>query len=635
MTLPAGFLDQLRDAVTMSALVGRAVKLTRAGREFKACCPFHGEKTPSFTVNDDKQFGHCFGCGWHGDIFRWLGDHDGLAFIDAVREVAGMAGMDMPAPSPQAAERAARVETVRGALETAQAVYAGQIEQAGAVMEYLAGRGIGREEIAAFGLGYACGGAGSLKGRGIGEALGREAGLLVERSDGAGFREMFWDRITVPIHDARGRIAGFGARTWPGARVSSTSAPPKFINSPDGPLFDKGRLLFNLHRAAPLARAVKVDPANVRPAGSQSALPGRGPGVSGVAEGRLIIVEGYFDVIALARCGIHAAVAPMGTALTEAQLERAWRVHRRPVLLFDGDAAGQRAALRACMTALPALGPGRELAVALLPQGQDPDDLVRALGPEAARREIEALLAEARGVHDFVFEGVLASALRAEGAGGANVGAASQSASMPPAGGVPGALATAGDVGPERIAGVWAQLAEMAGTVADQETRAQYLGLWRARFEREVSTAPQVLAAEPMHAVTRSEDGSYAFPDSESDSAAKLIAIVRAVLKRREERRAITAEIADLMKMAEAIGFVKKEITAVVRDIESDLAHGPAVREEAEMARVLYRRALGIRGPMNEAMLPQATDPRPRAVSASVKRRAAVNALIDARAVEV
>ncbi|MBA3053638.1 MAG: DNA primase [Sphingomonadales bacterium] len=597
MALPIAFLDEIRARVSLSGLIGRGLKLDKAGREFKACCPFHNEKSPSFTVNDEKGFYHCFGCGAHGDVFRWLTDRDGLPFLDAVRELAGLAGLDLPAPSPQAAEAAARVETVREALEIAQAVYAGQLDQTGAVLEYLAGRGIGPEALGTFGIGYARGGDGSLRGSGLGAKLGLAAGLLVPRGDGAGLRELFWDRITIPIHDARGRLVGFGGRVWepgrtsasPGGSATGQSAPvkrPKFINSPDSELFDKGRTLFNLHRAGPASRPQ--------------------------AANRLLVVEGYFDVVALAAAGIGEAVAPMGTALTEAQLERCWRQHHRPVLLFDGDAAGRKAAVRAGRMALPLIGPGRELAVALLPEGRDPDDLVRAAG----RGAIEAVIAEAGALHTFLFDAVVIQAL-AE---------------------VPGGRATP-ELPPEARAAIWDELAELAATIAEPETRAQYLGVWRARFEREVSAVPQLLAGEPVHAVIHAPEvgadgAAYAFPESESDSAARLIALVRAVLKKREERREINDEIKDIMAMAELAGFQKKAILDAVRDIEADLKHGPAVREEDEMHRVLYRRTLGIRGPLNEALLPQLVDGRARTGSAQVKRRAKVSALIDMSAID-
>lgn len=375
MSIPQSFLDQLRERTTMSALVGKTVKLAKAGREFKGCCPFHNEKTPSFTVNDEKGFAHCFGCGWHGDVFKWMADQAGMPFPDAVRDLAGAAGMEVPAPDPASAERTRKVETVRGALETAQEVFVDQLGQAGAVMEYLSGRGVDPADIDVFGIGYARGGDGSLKGHGIGAKLARAAGLLAEREDRS-LREVFHDRITIPIHDAGGRLVGFGGRVWPGRRGDT----PKFVNSPESPVFDKGRTLFNLHRAASAARPQ--------------------------AENRLIIVEGYFDVISLARAGIKSAVAPMGTALTEAQLVRAWRVHHRPILLLDGDEAGAKAAVRACKVALPAASPGHELAVALLPEGQDPDDLVQSGGADA----IEAVLEQAVPMHEFVFDAAVRGA---------------------------------------------------------------------------------------------------------------------------------------------------------------------------------------------------------------------------------
>lgn len=572
MALPVSFLDQVRDATVLSTLIGRTIKIDKAGREWKACCPFHSEKSASFTINDEKGFYHCFGCGAHGDAFRWLGDHQGLPFMDAVRELAEAAGLAMPAPSAEAAQRAAAIATVREALDLAQGVYARQLAEAGAVMQYLAHREIGPAEIEAFGLGYARGHDGSLRGQGIGLATGVAAGLIARRDDGS-MREMFYDRVTIPIHDARGQLIGFGGRVWPG-RKSDT---PKFINSPDGPAFDKGRTLFNHHRAAPAAR----------PGGAN----------------RLIVVEGYFDVVAMTRAGFAECVAPMGTALTPMQLEKCWRIHHRPVLLMDGDRAGRAAALRACQTALPALGPGRELAVAFLPDGKDPDDLLRLDASGTGKRLIAGAIEGALSAHTFLFDAAAGD--------------------------------TGPDGGPEQIAGVWQRLADMAGQIEDGETRAQYLGVWRARFEREISALPQAAADVALHSIERSADGDFTFPETETDSARRLVALVRAILKRREERTLITEEIGELMKMAELAGFQKTAITAVVREIESDLKHGPEKREEEEMNRVLYRRTLGVRGPMNEAMLPQLVDGRPRGASPQIKRKAAMHALIDARATEV
>lgn len=577
MALPPQFLDELRARVTLSAVIARDVKLDKAGREFKACCPYHGEKTASFTVNDAKGFFHCFGCGAHGDAIKWLVDQRGLAFIDAVAELAGQAGMEMPAPSPQAQQRAAQIETVRGALDTAQAIYVRQLGEAGAVMQYLERRGMTPLDIAQFGIGFARGRDGSLRGSGIGSRIGQAAGLLVERDDGR-LRELFHDRITIPIHDARGRLIGFGGRVWDSDSGSGrTFERPKFVNSPDSPLFDKGRTLFNLHRAAAAARPA--------------------------AENRLIVVEGYFDVIAMARAGFAACVAPMGTALTEHQLVRCWRLHHRPVLLFDGDSAGRKAAVRACRTAMPGIGPGRELAIALLPEGKDPDDLLHLDAAGTGRRAIAAALTEAQPLHGFAFDAIVAQA-------GPNPS-------------------------PETAAAIWQELAALAGHVQDDETRAQYLGAWRARFEREVSAQPPLARMEALHAVVHADapgvsGEDYAFPESESDSERRLIALMHALLAKRGERRAINEEIADILKMAKLAGFHPKAIMAAVTDIESDLKHGAARREEDEMQRVLYRRVLGIRGPMSEAMLPQIIDGSPRGASAQVKRRAQVHALIDA-----
>lgn len=567
MALPQAFLDELRDRVRLSELIGRSVQLIKRGREFEACCPFHQEKSPSFTVSDEKGFAHCFGCGWHGDAFRWLADQAGMAFLDAVHHVAGIAGMEVPATAPAEAERAARAGTLREALDMAQAIYARQLPETGAVMEYLAARGIGPDAIERFGLGYARGGSGSLKGV-VGRRLGVDAGLLTERDDGT-LREVAFDRITVPIHDARGNLAGFGARVWPGR----SSDKPKFVNSPDSALFDKGRTLFNLHRASPAARPQ--------------------------AENRLLVVEGYFDAIALDQAGFRAVVAPMGTALTEAQLTRCWRLHTRPVMLFDGDGAGRKAAVRACLTALPLIGPGRSLVVALLPDGMDPDDCARAPGGVAL---IEAAIAEARGLSDVLFD----------------------------------AAAAEPDRSPESTAAIWAVLREQAARIADEDLRAEYLARWRARFDREVSAVPQVMAETALHTVRWTEDGEYAFPDGESDSAARLIALVRALLKRRAERRAIGDEIKDLMGMAKIAGFTGKAITQVVKMIEIDLDGGVGDREAFEMDLVLYRRVLGVRGPLNEAMLPQLVDARAeRKPPAAIKRRAAAYALIDAGGMQV
>jgi DNA primase len=398
VTLSPQFLDEVRGRLVLSALIGRTVKIAKAGREHKGCCPFHGEKTPSFTVNDEKGFFHCFSCGAHGDGFDWLTRTQGLGFIEAVRLLADDAGLVLPERSPAETARAQRITGLRPVLEAAQTVFAGKLAEEAAALAYLHERGFSDEVIAAFGLGWAPAG-GCLRGQGFGQRAMMDAGLIGE-SDGGFTYERFKARVTIPVHDGRGRIIGFGGRVFvpekkgvhaEGAEegrgaekeggVASAesgrtrkSSAPKYVNSPGSEIFDKGRTLFNWHRAAPRVATEK----------------------------RLLVVEGYMDVIALAQAGFGAAVAPMGTALTVEQLERLWQLHQRPVLLFDGDAAGQAAALRACETAMPFIGPARQIAVAVLPAGVDPDDLLRGSGAAA----LEAVIDAAKGLHDFVFDAV-------------------------------------------------------------------------------------------------------------------------------------------------------------------------------------------------------------------------------------
>jgi DNA primase len=357
LSLSPAFLDELRARTSLSALVGRTVKLQRAGREWKACCPFHKEKTPSFTLSDEKGFYHCFGCGAHGDAIRWLTDARGLPFMDAVKELADAAGMEVPAPDPRAQQRAERAVGLYEVMEAAASWYAeqlGGIEGAPA-RAYLTERGITAATLAKFGFGYAPDARGRLKGalKHFGNEKLIEAGLLIVPEDEREPYDRFRGRLMFPIRDQRGRVIGFSARIL-------GAGEPKYLNSPDTPLFDKGRSLFNIDKAGPASRDSK----------------------------RLIVVEGQMDVIALDQAGIGEAVAPLGTALTEGQLGLLWRLSPSPILCFDGDSAGQKAAVRAALRALPAVGPGRSLGFATLPPGQDPDDLIRAGGREA----LEALL---------------------------------------------------------------------------------------------------------------------------------------------------------------------------------------------------------------------------------------------------
>ena len=360
MTLSPQWLDELRARTTLSAVIAPSVKLIRAGREWKACCPFHNEKTPSFTVNDDKGFYHCFGCGAHGDAIRFLTDQRGMPFMDAVKELAGKAGMDVPAPDPRAQEKAERQAGLTDVMAQVARWYSEQLNGlAGAdARDYLARRGIDAATQQRFGLGLAPDSRNALKRAldSLGEDRLVETGMLIQPEEGAkDSYDRFRGRLMFPIRDARGRVIAFGGRIL-------GDGEPKYLNSPDTILFDKGRTLYNLDRAGPASRTAK----------------------------RLIVVEGYMDVIALDRAGISEAVAPNGTALTEGQIERLWRLDPSPILCFDGDNAGRKAAVRAALRALPLLRSDRTLRFVELPAGQDPDDVVKSGGREA----IEALLAE-------------------------------------------------------------------------------------------------------------------------------------------------------------------------------------------------------------------------------------------------
>jgi DNA primase len=354
VTLSPQWLDELRARTTLSSVIMPSVKLIRAGREWKACCPFHNEKTPSFTVNDDKGFYHCFGCGAHGDAIRFLTDNRGMPFMDAIKELAAKAGMEVPAPDPKAREQAERTASLTDVMAEVAKWYTEQLDGlAGAdAREYLKRRGIDAVTAQRFGLGLAPDNRTALK-RALGKKLGEdklvETGMLIQPEEGEKESyDRFRGRLMIPIRDPRGRVIGFGGRIL-------GEGEPKYLNSPQTSLFDKGRTLYNLDRAGPASRTAK----------------------------RLIVVEGYMDVIALDRAGIAEVVAPNGTALTEGQLERLWRLDPSPILCFDGDNAGKKAAIRAATRALPLLRPDRTLRFVELPAGQDPDDIIRSGGRDA------------------------------------------------------------------------------------------------------------------------------------------------------------------------------------------------------------------------------------------------------------
>ena len=368
MTLSPAFLDELRARTLLSAVIAPSVKLIKAGREWKACCPFHQEKTPSFTINDEKGFYHCFGCGAHGDAIRFLTDARGLPFMDAVKELASKAGMDVPAPDPRAQARAERSAGLYDVMEAAQKWFEEQLDgiEGSEARNYLKERGISDTTKQRFGFGFAPDSRGKLKKAlekfGIEQLV--EAGLLISTDEKKEPYDRFRGRLTYPIRDQRGRVIAFSARII-------GQGEPKYLNSPDTPLFDKGRTLFNLDLAGPASRKA----------------------------GRILVVEGQMDVIALDQAGLSEAVAPLGTALTEHQLERLWRLDSAPILCFDGDAAGRKAAIRAAQRALPLIGPERTLRFSLLPDGLDPDDFLRSEG----KSKFDTLLSETRNLHEVLW----------------------------------------------------------------------------------------------------------------------------------------------------------------------------------------------------------------------------------------
>ena len=368
MALPASFLDEVRARTPMAALVGRRVKLARSGKSWKGCCPFHEERSASFHVYDDGY--HCFGCGAHGDAISFLMNTQGASFIDAVEALAGEAGLDVPKPSP-AVEQAERQRLdLSGVLDLAAEAYQRRLfgREGAAALAYLRGRGLTEDTIRRFGLGWSGDGRGGLVAElgqgGIEPARMAEAGLLQRREDGT-LRELFYNRVMFPIRDRKGRTISFGGR-------GLGDAKPKYINGPESPVFSKGRTLYALDLAREGAR--------------------KPPGV--------VVAEGYMDVIALHQAGFTGAVAPLGTALTAAQLEELWRLSDAPKLCFDGDAAGARAAARAAETALPLLDPSRTIYLATLPLGEDPDSLLRHGGPAA----FEAVLHQARPLSTALFD---------------------------------------------------------------------------------------------------------------------------------------------------------------------------------------------------------------------------------------
>ncbi len=347
------FLDELRSRISLADIVGQKVKLVKRGREYTGLCPFHQEKTPSFTINESKGFYHCFGCGAHGDIIRFLMDAEGLPFIEAVKKLADKAGLQMPAFSKESQEQSQKRRSLYEIMDMAAAFFEKNLYMpigANGLRYFKEKRGLSDAQIKKFRLGYAPNNNGLkalLLSKGIAEQDMAELGLIAVPEDkNRSSHDFFRDRVMIPIMDKQGNVIAFGGRIM-------DNSQPKYLNSPETPIFNKRRILYNMTHARDAAYAQK----------------------------RLIICEGYMDVIALDSFGFNYAVAPLGTALTEEQILEAWKVCNTPTLCFDGDGAGVKAAIRSIDRVLPILRAGYSVNYIFLKEKKDPDELLHTLGP--------------------------------------------------------------------------------------------------------------------------------------------------------------------------------------------------------------------------------------------------------------
>ncbi len=378
--IPAEVLEEIRRRVDIAAVVGEHVRLKRAGASLKGLCPFHEEKSPSFNVSPEKHIFHCFGCGVGGDVFAFLTRITGSPFPQVVQDLATLAGVDL-SPYRRAGEKPASDRAgLYGALKQASEFFRSRLAGSQRAEGYLATRGLDAVTREAFGIGYAPDSWSELHdhlvGRGVPLEILFEAGLVRKRREGNGHYDLFRDRIVFPIRDEHGRVVGFGGR-----RLGEGEGP-KYLNSPEGPVYSKGQILYNLDRAQQALHGAELPP---------------------------VLCEGYMDVIALARAGIPQAVAPLGTALTQAQASRMQRLSKRWVLAFDADPAGRRAAAKAIQLLDPLGVEARILSL----KGKDPDEVLQHEGPEALRKAVR----EARPVDEFLFQSIAADHDLASGPG--------------------------------------------------------------------------------------------------------------------------------------------------------------------------------------------------------------------------
>lgn len=370
--IPQSFIDDLLVRTDIVELIDSRVRLKKAGKNYQACCPFHNEKSPSFTVSQEKQFYHCFGCGAHGNAIGFVMEYDGLEFPDAIEELASMQGMQVPREQSIGGSANSQPAVSKDLFELMNQIarfYESNLKSAPHAVEYLKGRGLTGEVVKRFNIGYAPGDWDQVRRR-FGASRDHEqllisGGMLITRDNGPGSYDRFRDRIMFPIRDKRGRVIGFGGRVL-------GDGTPKYLNSPETPIFHKGRELFGLYEV----KQAHKDPR------------------------RILVVEGYMDVVALGQYDIDYAVAALGTATTSDHIHTLFRTTAEVVCCYDGDNAGREAAWRALDNALPHLQDGRELKFVFLPDGEDPDSLVRKIGKEG----FEALLDEAQPFADFMFQ---------------------------------------------------------------------------------------------------------------------------------------------------------------------------------------------------------------------------------------
>ena len=443
-SLPPNFLDELRARTPIAAVIGRSVRLARSGREQKGCCPFHGEKTPSFYVYDDHF--HCFGCGEHGDVISFVMKTTGAGFMEAVETLAVEAGLEIPQASPQAVEFEQKRAGIAEVLEAAAAIYQKWLfaPEGASALAYLRGRGLMVATIQKFKLGWSGEGRGglatALSKQGIKAEQLIEAGLMKQGDYGPA--DFFFSRVMFPIWDRRGNIISFGGRIL-------GDGQPKYVNGPETPAFSKRRTLYGVNFAREAVRSRKP----------------------------LVVVEGYMDVIALSQAGFTGAIAPLGTALTEDHLSDIWRLTPEPIICFDADAAGRRAALRTVDLALAALAPDRGLKFLRLPEREDPDSIIRREGAAM----FASRLAQAQPLSALLFD------MLAEG--------------------------MARDT-PESRAGFHKRLVEAASRIPDKTLAGEYRALLLNRFFAERRGAPGKGAKTPAPAILPRTEMDPAWPDS-------------------------------------------------------------------------------------------------------------------------